>query len=772
MQTNIDGDRPWFEVGLNGKDQIISMSDTGVDVDNCYFYDTEEEVDHNQSGETNLDARKIIQYYTHMDDGDYLNGHGTHVAGILVGKKAENGKDESNGLADGIAPAAKLAVFDMGRSDGSLSLPGSLSSPLARGLSAGAYIHNGSWGRTAGYDVISKSFDSYVYENPDVLVVLAAGNTGFENREQTILEPANAKNVLAVGAGQSANNDLYRYDWGRDYVAYFSSRGPTRDDRIKPDIIAPGRTILSAGSRPDVEGECDPSSMTTPPSVGTSFGSDEGLSFQAGTSMASPVASGTAALIRQYFVEGYYPSGVKNSNDSITPSASLIKALLINGADELLGVDNVGRGTVSTPYDNAQGFGRPNLIKSLFLSGATDTPVFTKVWDRKEIDNGETFEFQATIDRSGNCESEHLSATLTWIDPPGESGCKSCLMNDLDLVLINNDNDQETFPNGNDDADDINNVERVRVQVDSGDVYTVRVEASNLAYSSAKYSLVVTGCLSGSVGLEYEEVPVPPPSPSPTRSPTKSPTKLPTRSPTESPTIYIAPRSDTLSPTLFNSESPSESPFDNVLPISDVPEELINGIMFDTSVTDEIIENEDISEIKITGIDIKLRGTQNNTVEVWYILGESHIGNEAGNRRRKKKKKKRDVNRVEVPTNNTLENDDWAIEVDSEAKVVEEKWKLLCSSFVLANNGIAAPIENFQPLTIPADGSQSAFYITLNDSDLLRLYATTEENNAGDTYTANDSLLVTVGTSIRYSFKNPEPGYVLNGNIHYESIFD
>ena len=92
MQTNIDGDRPWFEGGLNGKDQIISMSDTGVDVDNCYFYDTEEEVDHNQSGETNLDARKIIQYYTHMDDGDYLNGHGTHVAGILVGKRQKTVK--------------------------------------------------------------------------------------------------------------------------------------------------------------------------------------------------------------------------------------------------------------------------------------------------------------------------------------------------------------------------------------------------------------------------------------------------------------------------------------------------------------------------------------------------------------------------------------------------------------------------------------------------------------------------------------------------------
>ena len=103
---------------------------------------------------------------------------------------------------------------------------------------------------------------------------------------------------LEVGASQSDGRDLYWYDKGFDYVAYFSSHGPV-NNRIKPDIVAPGRTLLSAGARPKKEGECDD---TKEPKVGENIKNSIGLAFSQGTSMATPVVSGVAALVRQYFI--------------------------------------------------------------------------------------------------------------------------------------------------------------------------------------------------------------------------------------------------------------------------------------------------------------------------------------------------------------------------------------------------------------------------------------------------------------------------------------
>eukprot|EP01083_Nonionella_stella_P222556 794033_1 len=93
--------------------------------------------------------------------------------------------------------------------------------------------------------------------------------------------------------------------------------------------MAPGKAVLSAGALPGVVGECDPGKV--PDANGRSDGV---LSLQ-GTSMATPVVSGTAAIIRQYFEQGYYPTGVEGDNDAVNPTGGLVKAVLMNGAQFL-----------------------------------------------------------------------------------------------------------------------------------------------------------------------------------------------------------------------------------------------------------------------------------------------------------------------------------------------------------------------------------------------------------------------------------------------------
>ncbi|CAN0555113.1 unnamed protein product, partial [Ectocarpus sp. 12 AP-2014] len=133
-------------------------------------------------------------------------------------------------------------------------------------------------------------------QNPEHLLVFAAGNLGDDMTGCSIASPAVSKNCLAVGSSMSGELRLSPGDL--DEVSDFSSMGPTTDDRIKPDILAPGHYVsffflclvygfLIFSASNGGEGSCQ-------------------LDRNSGTSMSCPIAAGAAALVRQYLVDGFY----------------------------------------------------------------------------------------------------------------------------------------------------------------------------------------------------------------------------------------------------------------------------------------------------------------------------------------------------------------------------------------------------------------------------------------------------------------------------------
>ena len=191
------------------------------------------------------------------------NGHGSHVAGIIAGTGAA-----SQGKYRGVAPAADLYIAKVldDRGSGRMS---DVMAGLDWAVSHKAQVVNLSLGSSMscdGTDALSEACDAAVGRG--VAVVVAAGNSGPGSR--TVGAPGCAREVITIGA--STDNDD---------VANFSSRGPTSDGRVKPDVVLPGVNIISARA------------------ANTSLGGPVNAHYTSlsGTSMATPHAAGVAALL-------------------------------------------------------------------------------------------------------------------------------------------------------------------------------------------------------------------------------------------------------------------------------------------------------------------------------------------------------------------------------------------------------------------------------------------------------------------------------------------
>lgn len=136
-------------MNLTGQDEIIGISDTGIDITSCYFYDPDNPMLYNI---LNPSHRKISYYRTYIDSTDSF-GHGTSVAGIAAGEcyyPIDNIIEKKRKEYDSVASKSKIAFFDISGTDNVLRIPSDINENLLKVLySAGSRIISLSWGSSS-----------------------------------------------------------------------------------------------------------------------------------------------------------------------------------------------------------------------------------------------------------------------------------------------------------------------------------------------------------------------------------------------------------------------------------------------------------------------------------------------------------------------------------------------------------------------------------------------------------------------------------------------
>jgi serine protease AprX len=490
-----------------GEGETVGIVDSGIDATHPDFEDR-------------IHATAAVAGASEVD----RVGHGTHVAGIVAGSGAA-----SESKVCGIAPGAKLAVLGIVNEGRRLMLPPDIGELLHRVADMGANIINLSWGSAISsvYENGAMAVDTFVRERPDVLVVIAAGNEGSAPTGlpslYTMGAPATAKNAITVGACCSSRPDFPDDTWGTykqakfplpptselpltgnpDLPAAFSSRGPTDSDSVGPDLLAPGTAILAtrAADVPDR-------------AYWRAYAPYDGrYAFNNGTSMAAPVVSGAAAIVRQY---------LREDRGRASPSAALIKALLVASADRLpFCRPDEDEADFGYP-DFDQGHGRLNLGAILPSAGASPGRVlelkdFTDDADcalESRAPAGATHKavrsYRLKV-REG--ASEGLRIVLAWSDYSVRA-----IQNNLSLhvqcpggvQLVGNPGHHWLVPKvkyldprlQGVVPDRRNNVQRIDVDPPLAGAYRIRLLAENTLFPPQGYALVVRGELEGGVDEE------------------------------------------------------------------------------------------------------------------------------------------------------------------------------------------------------------------------------------------------------------------------------
>ena len=302
--STVKADAAQVAFGANGRDIVWAVIDSGIDGRHEHFVQY-----------CNLTLTPPIEHQDFTPGGispltDEF-GHGTHVAGIIAGRMGaskapqatvqtinETGEFENvtqplRRAISGVAPQCRLISLKVLSSEGR-----GKASAVIEALAAVHKLND--FGRrivvhgvnlSLGYPFMPEWFacgqsplctEVNRLVKSGVVVVVAAGNSGYGSigamsgsvtaagLPLTINDPGNAENAITVGSTHGAMPHTYG-------VSYFSSKGPTGDGRLKPDLVAPGERILSCAA-----GKTQPDSTNR-------------YVEDSGTSMAAPHVSGAIA---------------------------------------------------------------------------------------------------------------------------------------------------------------------------------------------------------------------------------------------------------------------------------------------------------------------------------------------------------------------------------------------------------------------------------------------------------------------------------------------
>lgn len=396
------------------------------------------------------------------------DGHGTLNTHIIAnyddftGFQHQDAEGYSYGV--GVCPFVKVGssvIFDNSSENNDFTNP-DYTNMLADAYGSGARVDNNSWGASEGgvYDSEAQTYDALVRDseqklsgNHEMVIVFAAGNDGPCVDEQGtgggvhgIDSPGSAKNVITVGAaenvrslsiangGNATNGDDACGESDADAndandMTCFSSEGPCKDGRMKPDLVAPGIHITGGvpqntpapdpsgtGSAIDcfnASGVCALDNSGTTDNTNNFFPLDQQFYTESsGTSHSTPAVSGACALIRQYFI----------NNNWTVPSAAMTKAFLMNSARYM-----TGTGADDNLWSPSQGMGELDLGMALdgeprFLRDELSEDMFTAT--------GQIRAYGGVV-----VDSTHpLRVTVAWTDAPGSTS-GAAYKNNLNLSV-------------------------------------------------------------------------------------------------------------------------------------------------------------------------------------------------------------------------------------------------------------------------------------------------------------------------------------------------
>ncbi|WP_162899699.1 S8 family serine peptidase [Salinibacter ruber] len=446
-----------------------------------------------------------------QDNPSSVSGHATHVGGTMVAAGVR-------GEAKGMAYKARLDAYSFGNDN----------AEMAAAAAAGLRVSNHSYGRITGwyrgfcggrsdwtwfgdpdisptedyrfgfYGDDAKTWDEYVRTSRRYVIVQSAGNDrddrppsqptehfifdengncttsqqerapdGGANGYESLGNAATAKNILTVGAvegiegGYSAPSDVQ--------MSSFSSWGPTDDGRLKPDLVAKGVSVLSSYS-----------------------GGDADYVRFSGTSMSSPMVSGSVALLQEHY----------RSIHGRDPWASTVKSVLIHTADE----------AGNTGPDYKFGWGLMNVERAAKLMSRDGDLGGGAYVQERTLSEGETIEYRVPSDGT-----EPLRTSIAWTDPAGTVPSRQLdpsdrmLVNDLNVHVEGPDgtvhrpyvmdpaNPDRPASTGDNERD---NVEQVLVENTQQGEYIVRVSHDGALEGGAQdLSVVLTGAVPPPKGL-------------------------------------------------------------------------------------------------------------------------------------------------------------------------------------------------------------------------------------------------------------------------------